>query len=90
VTQVVWTFSAVADVQGIRCYIGNFNPQAAQAMADRIIEVGNGLADFPYRGRQVSDTGLREIALAYPYVVRYRIDGDRVLILRVRHGRQRA
>ena len=35
-TPVVWTFSALADVEGIRRYIGNFNPHAARDMAERI------------------------------------------------------
>ena len=64
-TPVVWTFSALADVEGIRRYIGNFNPYAARDMAERIIEAGNSLATFPYRGRQVPGT-LRETAIAPP------------------------
>jgi addiction module RelE/StbE family toxin len=89
VTPVVWTFSALADVEGIRRYIGNFNPQAARDMADRIIEAGNSLAAFPYRGRAVPGTQLRETTLARPYIIRYRVEPNRVLILRVRHGARR-
>jgi addiction module RelE/StbE family toxin len=85
-TQVVWTFSALADLEGIRRYISNFNPSAARDMADRIIEAGNRLAAFPYRGRQVPGTQLRETTIVRPYIIRYRVDRDRVLILRVRHG----
>jgi plasmid stabilization system protein ParE len=39
-------------LQGIRRYIGNFNPYAAQDMANRIIEAGNRLAALPYRGHR--------------------------------------
>ena len=88
-TPVVWTFSALADVEGICRYIGNFNPHAARDMAERIIEAGNSLASFPYRGRLVPGTQLRETTLARPYIVRYRVEPDRVLILRVRHGARR-
>jgi toxin ParE1/3/4 len=88
-TPVVWTFSALADVDGIRRYIGNFNPYAARDMAERIIEVGDSLATFPYRGRQVPGTRLRETVLARPYIIRYRVEPDRVLILRVRHSARR-
>ena len=90
VTPVVWTFSALADVEGIRRYIGNFNPHAARDMAERIIETRNGLATFPNRGRQVPGTRLRETAFARPYIIRYRVDPDRVVILRVRHGARRS
>jgi toxin ParE1/3/4 len=72
--------------RGHRRYIGNFNPYAARDMADRIIEAANSLATFPYRGRQVPGTSLRETTLARPYIIRYRVDPDRVVILRVRRG----
>jgi plasmid stabilization system protein ParE len=89
VTPVVWTFSALADVEGIRRYIGNFNPIAAREVAERIIEIGNRLATFPNRGRRVPGTWLRETTLARPYVIRYRVDPDRVVVLRVRHSARR-
>jgi toxin ParE1/3/4 len=86
VTRVFWTASALADLDGIRRYIANFNPYAARVMADRIIEAGDSLASFPHRGRSVPGTMLRETTLARPYIIRYRIEPDRVIILRVRHG----
>ena len=89
-TPVVWTFAALADIEGIRRYIGNFNPYAARDMAARIIEVGNSLGNFPYRGRAVPGMQLRETTLARPYIIRYRVEPDRVLILRVRHGARRS
>ncbi len=85
-TPVFWTSSALADLEGIRRYISNFNPDAAQSMAARIIETGNSLAAFPYRGRSVSGAQLRETTLAYPYIIRYRVEPERVIVLRVRHG----
>jgi toxin ParE1/3/4 len=86
VTPVIWTSSALADLEGIRRYIGNFNPYAARDMADRVIEAGNSLANFPYRGRSVPGTQLRESTIARPYIIRYRVEPNRVVILRVRHG----
>lgn len=85
-TPVVWT---LADFEDIRRYIGNLNPYAARDMAERIIEAANGLATFPYRGRQVPDTQLRESTIARPYIIRYRVEPNRVVILRVRHGARR-
>jgi toxin ParE1/3/4 len=89
VTPLVWTFSALADLEGIRRYIGNFNPYAAQDMAAQVIAAGESLANFPYGGRVVPGTQLRETTLARPYIIRYRVDPDRVVILRVRHGARR-
>ena len=59
-------------------------------MAARIIEVGNSLGNFPSRSRAVPGMQLRETTLARPYIIRYRVEHDRVLILRVRHGARRS
>jgi len=85
---VVWTQSAIGDLTGIRQYIGQFNPYAAQRMAESLIAAASGLTDFPERGRPVGP-GKRELTVVWPYVIRYRIEGERVVVLRVRHGRRR-
>lgn len=82
---VVWTEPALTDLRKIR-YISEFNPCAAQDMANCIVEVANGLSSFPYRGRAVPGSKLREITIAHPYIIRYRVEPERVIILRVRHG----
>ena len=83
---VVWANAALADIQRIRSYIADFNPYAAHDMALRILETGDGLAMFPFRGRAATNARVREITVAYPKIVRYRIERERGLILRVRHG----
>ena len=30
--------------------------------------------------------GLREMTTVWPYIVRYRVETDRVVVLRIRHG----
>jgi toxin ParE1/3/4 len=89
VTRVVWTFAALADLHAIRRYIAGFNPHAARVIAARIIEAADSLDDFPNRGRLGPDERVRELTPIYPYVIRYRVTGKRVIVLRVRHGRQR-
>ena len=54
-----------------------------------LIEVVDGLELFPHRGRLVPGTDLREIVAADPYIVRYRVVGDGVRVLRVRHASRR-
>jgi toxin ParE1/3/4 len=88
-TTVVWALAAIADLEEIRRYIGAFNPHAAQTTASRLISAGNSLINSPDRGRPVPRTHLRELTVVYPYIIRYRVDGDRVVILRVRHGMRR-
>ncbi len=85
--QVVWTRSALRDLQGIRAYIGQFNPTAAQQTATRLQAAGNNLAEMADRGR--STGRYREITVLRPYVLRYRLAGNQVVILRVRHGKRR-
>jgi addiction module RelE/StbE family toxin len=84
-TTVVWSKSALTHLTAIRAYIEQFNPHAAGNVAVAIIEAGNSLAIFPYRGRQVPGTENRELLTIYPYIIRYRVVGTVVRILRVRH-----
>jgi plasmid stabilization system protein ParE len=86
--QVRFTASAIADLANIRVYIGKFNPAAAGMLAARLITAGRSLADFPDQGRPIG-RGRREWPVVAPYVIRYRISGETIFILRIRHGRQR-
>jgi toxin ParE1/3/4 len=85
--RVIWAASALRDLQGIRAYIGQFNPTAAQQMAGRLQVAGDSLGEMTDRGRSAGR--YRELTAVWPYVLRYRPAGDQVLILRVRHGKQR-
>jgi toxin ParE1/3/4 len=89
VIPVIWTDPALDDIERIRRYITGFNPLAARDMAQRILEAGDGLATFPFRGRAVPNARVREITVAPPYIIRYRVEQERVVILRVRHGARR-
>jgi plasmid stabilization system protein ParE len=65
------------------------NPRAAVQLAEGLLAAGDGLVDFPYRGRIVTNTGMRELVTDYPYILRYRVVRDEVRILRVRHMSRR-
>ena len=56
-------------------------------MATRLIELADSLAEFPNRGRDAGDAR-REMTIVRPYILRYRIQGDVIVILRIRHGAQ--
>ena len=87
--EVIWTEQALAHLQAIREYIEQFNPQAASHVAHALKAAGDGLAHFPRRGRPVPKTGFRELVTAYRYIVRYYVDENKIVILRVRHMAQR-
>jgi len=88
-SKIIWSTDALANLRSIRAYIEQFNPRAAANLAKGLVEAGDSLAHFPHRGRSVPKTDLRELVTAYPYIIRYRIVGDAVHILRVRHTARR-
>jgi plasmid stabilization system protein ParE len=83
--EIVWTDEAIGHLEAIVTYIAAFNPAAAVRLGSRLIEVADSLAEFPDRGR-AAPGGTRETTIVWPYVVRYRVEAERVVILRVRHG----
>jgi toxin ParE1/3/4 len=58
-------------------------------LAERLIMVADSLAEFPERGRDAGE-GRREMTIVRPYVLRYRVATERVVILRIRHGAREA
>ncbi len=83
---VVWSHRALADLAAIQMHIHQFRPLAAQHMASRLKLAGQSLSEHPQRGRLVG--ALRELATVPPYLVRYRISGEIVQIVRIKHGAQ--
>ena len=55
-------------------------------MALRLKQAGESLGDYPERGRQAGN--LRELAVVPPYLIRYRVMGSGVQIIRIRHSAQ--
>lgn len=85
--EVGWSREALAKLDLIAEYIRQFDPRAAQRIAERLFAAGQSLSDFPNRGRPLGGK-LREIVTVQPYILQYRVDGDRVLILGIRHAAQ--
>jgi toxin ParE1/3/4 len=88
VVQVVWNRLALANAVAIRDYIARFNGPAAERIAQRLKRAADSLADNPERGRLVRED-VRELIVVSPYVIRYRVEVERVIILRIRHGARR-
>jgi len=85
VVQVVWTRGAAVELRTIRAYVAQFSPLAAQRLAARLHRAASSLEGSPDRGRLIS-RGRRELAVIHPYLIRYVLEGDRVVILEIRHG----
>jgi plasmid stabilization system protein ParE len=85
---VVWSARSKHDLEGIRAYIGQFAPLAAQRFTLRLVTAIENLAQQSHRGRLVRGE-VREMVAISPYIVRYRITADAVQIVRIKHGAQR-
>jgi addiction module RelE/StbE family toxin len=88
--RIVWRSLAIADLTSLREYIADHDPVAAARINQRLQSAARQLATMPQIGRagRVADT--RELVVPRtPYLIAYRIRGDRVEILRVLHGARR-
>ena len=86
---VVWTLAAARGIQRAYDYIVDFNPRAAMRVAKSLRTEGNSLAKFPQRGRPVTGNNMRDLVASYDHIIRYRIEGEDVVILRIRHTARR-
>ena len=85
--RIIWTLRAERDLAAIREHVAADSPTAANRLADRLHDAGERLADFPHVGRLEGAT--RVLATVTPYLIRYRVQSEGVVILGVRHGRRR-
>ena len=83
--RIVWSQRAQAYLVGIRDYVSQFAPMAAQRLALRLIAAAESLSEHPLRGRSIS-RGRRTLAAIPPYLIRYRVTGEAVEIITIRHG----
>jgi plasmid stabilization system protein ParE len=82
---------AASDLDRLRAFLAEESFQAAQRAVDRLHAGLRLLQDFPGLGRPLAQIGLRELILPFgksAYVVHYRHSADRVVVLRIWHGRE--
>ena len=88
--KIVWSPRAIRHLTELRDYIDKDNPSAAQRLATRIVGSVELLEGQPLMGRTGRVAGTRELVIPdTPYIVPYRIRGERLDLLAVFHGRQR-
>ena len=85
--RVIWRRRATDDLNQIRAYIEDFDPAAARTVAARLRELGDSVTDVPNRGRPAPN-GMPGLVSVKPYIVRYRVTGDVVQIVHIRHSRR--
>jgi addiction module RelE/StbE family toxin len=85
--QVRWLRRALANLDSEAEHIARHNPQAAARIVMAIQEAVARLAEYPAMGRSGRVPGTRElVVVGTPYIIPYRVRGDRVEILRVFHA----
>ena len=87
---LIWSAGAHADLNEIETYIAASSPENARRVVAKIRQAANKQLDFPYSARMVPelhDPNRREI-FVYQYRVMYRVEPDRIEVLRVVHGRR--
>ena len=86
--EVIWSDTALDDLDSIEVYISETAPIAAARLAMRLVAAARSLAAHAERGRAVGDN-LRELIVVSPYVIRYLIEPEAVRIVRIRHAARR-
>jgi addiction module RelE/StbE family toxin len=82
-----YTARALRELNSALKYIGEASPQGADKVRTRMKAVSELLTRHPFIGANTDKPGVRRIhASPYPYAVLYRVRGEEVIIVSVRHG----
>jgi addiction module RelE/StbE family toxin len=88
--EIVWSALARTRLREIRAFVAQDKPQAAELLAIRIVTLVEALRNHPYLGPVGAEPDIRELVLgSAPYIVLYRVQGQRVIISTIWHGAQR-
>jgi len=83
-----WTRPALTDLRGIDSYLSQCSRETAARILASIRASADILASFPAMGPSL-DSQTRSLQVRQtPYVLIYRIEGDRISLLRIYHNRQ--
>ena len=86
--QVIWSPSALDDVDAIAQYIARDSVDRAALFVTRLLDAAERLSSFPDSGRiipEIGDPSSREIPVA-TYRIMYKLEGEEVWITGVVHG----
>lgn len=84
---IYFTDPADVDLKDIENYLREDNPIAAASTVRRIVESTKRLIMFPTMGRLGRTLDTRELVISgTPYIVKYQLRQDRIIILRVLHA----
>ena len=88
--KIVWTPRAVKHLAALHQYIASDDPKAAESVAARILDGVERLVEQPGSGRPGRSPGTRELVIpSTPYIIPYRVRGERLELIAIFHGRQK-
>ena len=88
--RVRYTPRAFADREAIFDYLDQRDPKAARKVKAFIADRIESLAHSPRRARFVKGLGVHALWVGrYPYIIYYRVSGEVVSIIHIRHGSRR-
>jgi plasmid stabilization system protein ParE len=90
---IVLSPDAVADVERLRTFLDQVNPEAARRAMAAILTAIERLQEFPDLGMPTSDADIRQMVVRFGasgYIVRYTVIAATadILITRIWHGRE--
>ncbi len=89
--RVRWTDEAIVDLERLHSFLLGQNPKAAARAGEKILSAAYTLESTPGLGGPVEDEDHRELLIPLGgsgYVIRYRVEGEEVVIARIWHGRE--
>jgi len=87
---IVWSPRAIEHLAHLRAYIARDNPKAAGRIASALLDAVERLAELQNLGRTGRVAGTRELVVPRtPYVIPYRLRGDRLEGIGVFHSRKK-
>ncbi len=92
-SQVIFAQAALRDLERLREFLWPRSPAAAERAAKAIIQGVQALGELPRIGRPIDDLAeeYRDWLIEFGdsgYVVRYRIDGDTIMVLAISHQKE--
>lgn len=86
---IIWSPQALHDLDDIHSFVLADRPRAAARLRNTLTAAVQGLIRFPWAGRAGRVPNTRELVVQRtPFVVPYKVESSRIVILRVYHGAQ--
>jgi toxin ParE1/3/4 len=88
--RIRWTLAAASDLEHIKHYLTQHNPQFMQPTVLEVYETIRSLKTSPHHGRVGREEGTRKLVFTrLPYIVAYRVKDQTIEVLHIHHAAQR-